>query len=196
MIVTRYMEFETLSGEVRNLTDEVQEALERVPLKTGVVTVFVPGATGAVTTIEYEDGLVADLADALQRIAPEEIEYATQQDDFVMEVMLEAASYYLRKDQKRMIILDGRPFVYAYQVQEVLDYAKRVGQPVKIVHCECSDETARMRLADPHLAANRNYELYLKLKAIQEPLPGDRIEIDTDKPLEESVRMALEAFQA
>lgn len=76
MIVTRYLEFETLSGEVRDLTDEVQEALERVSLKAGVVTVFVPGATGAVTTIEYEDGLVADLADALQRIAPQEIEYA------------------------------------------------------------------------------------------------------------------------
>jgi secondary thiamine-phosphate synthase enzyme len=76
LIVTRYLEFETLSGEVRDLTDEVQEALVRVPLKAGVVTVFVPGATGAITTIEYEDGLVADLADALQRIAPEEIEYA------------------------------------------------------------------------------------------------------------------------
>lgn len=76
MIVTRYLEFETLSGEVRDLTDEVQEALERVSLKAGVVTVFVPGATGAVTIIEYEDGLVADLADALQRIAPQEIEYA------------------------------------------------------------------------------------------------------------------------
>jgi secondary thiamine-phosphate synthase enzyme len=76
LIVTRYLEFETLSGDVRDLTDEVQEALERVSLKAGVVTVFVPGATGAVTTIEYEDGLVADLADALQRIAPQEIEYA------------------------------------------------------------------------------------------------------------------------
>jgi secondary thiamine-phosphate synthase enzyme len=41
-----------------------------------LVTVFVPGATGAVTTIEYEGGLVADLGYALQRIAPEEIDYA------------------------------------------------------------------------------------------------------------------------
>jgi secondary thiamine-phosphate synthase enzyme len=54
----------------------VQEALEKTSLKTGVVTVFVTGATAAVTTIEYEDGLVADLGDALQRIAPVEIDYA------------------------------------------------------------------------------------------------------------------------
>ena len=76
MIATRYMEFETHSGEVLDITDEVQEALEKTSLKTGVVTVFVTGATAAVTTIEYEDGLVADLGDALQRIAPVEIDYA------------------------------------------------------------------------------------------------------------------------
>ncbi len=76
MIVTRYLEFETHSGEVLDITNEVQEALEKASLKAGTVTVFVPGATGAVTTIEYEDGLVADLGDALQRIAPEEIDYA------------------------------------------------------------------------------------------------------------------------
>ena len=76
MIATRYLEFETHSGEVLDITDEVQEALEKTSLKTGLVTVFVTGATAAVTTIEYEDGLVADLGDALQRIAPVEIDYA------------------------------------------------------------------------------------------------------------------------
>ena len=76
MIATRYLEFETHSGEVLDITDEVQEALEKTSLKAGVVTVFVTGATASVTTIEYEDGLVADLGDALQRIAPVEIDYA------------------------------------------------------------------------------------------------------------------------
>jgi len=76
LIATRYLEFETHSGEVLDITNEVQEALEKTSLKTGVLTVFVTGATAAVTTIEYEDGLVADLGDALQRIAPVEIDYA------------------------------------------------------------------------------------------------------------------------
>ena len=79
MIITRYLEFETKIGEVRDITDEVQEALQSTYLKAGVATVFVPGATGAVTTIEYEDGLVADLGDALERIAPEAIDYAHNQ---------------------------------------------------------------------------------------------------------------------
>jgi len=76
LIVTRYLEFETLSGEVLDITDEVQGALQSTPLQVGVVTVFVPGATGAVTTIEFEDGLVADLGEALQRLAPVESNYA------------------------------------------------------------------------------------------------------------------------
>jgi secondary thiamine-phosphate synthase enzyme len=76
LIATRYLEFETHSGEVLDITDEVQEALGKTSLKAGVVTVFVTGATASVTTIEYEDGLVADLGDALQRIAPVEIDYA------------------------------------------------------------------------------------------------------------------------
>jgi secondary thiamine-phosphate synthase enzyme len=40
------------------------------------MVIFVPGATGAVTTIEYEDGLVADLGNALERIAPQNIDYS------------------------------------------------------------------------------------------------------------------------
>ena len=59
-----------------DITDEVQGALQSTPLQAGVVTVFVPRATGAVTTIEFEDGLVADLGEALQRLAPQEIDYA------------------------------------------------------------------------------------------------------------------------
>ena len=79
MIETRYLEFKTQSGEVKDITAEVQGALQSTPLQAGVVTIFVPGATGAITTIEFEDGLVADLGEALQRLAPQEIDYAHNQ---------------------------------------------------------------------------------------------------------------------
>jgi secondary thiamine-phosphate synthase enzyme len=76
LIETRYLEFETQSGEVKDITDEVQGALKSTPCQAGVVTIFVPGATGAITTIEFEDGLVADLGEALERLVPLEIDYA------------------------------------------------------------------------------------------------------------------------
>ena len=45
-------------------------------LGTGICTVFCSGSTGALTTIEYEDGLLMDFPDAMERIAPKNIEYA------------------------------------------------------------------------------------------------------------------------
>ena len=77
MIVTEHVDFQTKgNGEMTDLTAKVARALERSGLETGVVVVFVSGATGAVTTIEYEPGLVEDMLGALERIAPQEIEYA------------------------------------------------------------------------------------------------------------------------
>jgi secondary thiamine-phosphate synthase enzyme len=76
LIVVKYLEFRTQSGEIKDITAEVQGALQSTPCQAGVVTIFVPGATGAITTIEFEDGLVADLGEALQRLVPSEIDYA------------------------------------------------------------------------------------------------------------------------
>jgi secondary thiamine-phosphate synthase enzyme len=45
---------------------------------TEEVNIFVPGSTGAVTTIEYESGLLKDLPDALERLFPKGIEYEHQ----------------------------------------------------------------------------------------------------------------------
>ena len=76
MIATVILNFHTKKDEVRNITGEVQDALQRTTLQSGLVTVFVPGATGAVTTIEFEPGLIEDLKGALQKLAPDDIDYA------------------------------------------------------------------------------------------------------------------------
>jgi len=44
-------------------------------LKNGIVTVFVPGSTGALTTIEYEPGLLKDFPNLLERVAPKNLAY-------------------------------------------------------------------------------------------------------------------------
>jgi len=61
--------------ELRDITDPVRQFLRDSELKEGLLTVFVPGSTAAVTTIEYEPGLVADIKKALERVAPEGIPY-------------------------------------------------------------------------------------------------------------------------
>jgi secondary thiamine-phosphate synthase enzyme len=63
-------------SDVHDLTGGVRRAVSGSRLNDGVVVVFVPGSTAGVTTIEFEGGAVADLKDAIDRIAPRDIRYA------------------------------------------------------------------------------------------------------------------------
>ena len=62
-------------GDILDITGEVADAVVETKLKNGIVTVFVPGSTGALTTIEYEPGLLKDLPNMLERIAPKNLVY-------------------------------------------------------------------------------------------------------------------------
>lgn len=44
-------------------------------IENGIVTIFVAGSTAAITTIEYEPGLIKDFPEMLSRIIPKNIEY-------------------------------------------------------------------------------------------------------------------------
>lgn len=65
--------------EMVNITDEVQSVVKESKINDGIATVFVPGSTAAVTTIEYEPGLLNDFPNMLERIAPENITYEHEQ---------------------------------------------------------------------------------------------------------------------
>lgn len=53
-----------------DLTDQLSSCLHDENMKDGNLTVFVSGSTAAVTTIEYEPGLLKDLPEILENIAP------------------------------------------------------------------------------------------------------------------------------
>ncbi len=61
--------------DVINITKHVQNCVYKHELKDALVCVSIQGSTSAITTIEYENGLVQDLRDALERIAPSGAEY-------------------------------------------------------------------------------------------------------------------------
>jgi secondary thiamine-phosphate synthase enzyme len=62
-------------GDVIDITDGVQSVVAQAGTDNGVVSVFVPGTTAAVTTMEYEPGGVHDLREALDRLVPREGSY-------------------------------------------------------------------------------------------------------------------------
>ena len=77
MVVTKNIKIKSRGEtDIINITDEVEDSVRKSKLKNGVITVFVPGATGGLTTVEYESGLVDDLKDAFERMAPRRGEYA------------------------------------------------------------------------------------------------------------------------
>ena len=59
----------------RNITREVEELVTESGVRSGMVVVQLTGSTGAVTTIEYESGALADLRRALDVMAPTNIDY-------------------------------------------------------------------------------------------------------------------------
>lgn len=62
-------------GDIIDLTTQLSNIVKDSEIKNGTVTIFVSGSTAAVTTIEYESGLVHDFPEMLSRIAPRDIEY-------------------------------------------------------------------------------------------------------------------------
>jgi len=62
-------------SDVIDITGEVISISKRSGIKNGLVTVFCRGSTGAVTTIEYESGVVNDLKKAIERLVPSDITY-------------------------------------------------------------------------------------------------------------------------
>jgi len=85
MIHTSQIRFETRGHcDVRDITSELNSALDSTGLDQGQVLVFVPGSTAGITTVEFEPGLVRDLNEFFERLIPEQADYhhhATWGDD-------------------------------------------------------------------------------------------------------------------
>ncbi|MEM0445273.1 MAG: secondary thiamine-phosphate synthase enzyme YjbQ [Nitrososphaerota archaeon] len=62
-------------NDVVDITDRVEDLIAKSDVKNGVAHLYVIGSTAALTTIEYEPGLVEDLRAAMERIAPKNAYY-------------------------------------------------------------------------------------------------------------------------
>lgn len=127
----------------------------------------------------------------------DEIEHSIHQDDFVVGVLLQVAEYYFQKDPGRHVILDGRTFSKKVQVDTLVKYSHEHRRELRVIYCACSDEVALARIerdmaSREHLASNRDYNLYLRLKGLADPLRVPHLYLDTTEPLETCVLRCLE----
>jgi len=75
-IITKTLFYQTRGeNDILDITEDVTRELNTTKMKNGIVTIFIPGSTGAITTIEYEPGLLLDLPNTLEKIAPRNLSY-------------------------------------------------------------------------------------------------------------------------
>jgi secondary thiamine-phosphate synthase enzyme len=76
VVETHTLRLQTRSeGEMLDVTEHVQDLVEKGGPSDGMAFLFVPGSTGAITTIEYEPGLTIDFPEALARLVPKDLSY-------------------------------------------------------------------------------------------------------------------------
>lgn len=61
--------------DIIDLTSKIEDIVRESGIKNGIVNVFSVGSTCAISIMEYEPGLMKDLNNILDRIAPKDIEY-------------------------------------------------------------------------------------------------------------------------
>jgi len=80
VVITKQIKIRSKSeNDIIDITEQVANAISESGISNGTITVFVSGSTGAITTIEYESGLVNDFPEMLSRIAPDDINYGHEQ---------------------------------------------------------------------------------------------------------------------
>jgi secondary thiamine-phosphate synthase enzyme len=62
-------------SDIIDITDRVDSVTGRSKIADGLVTVFCPGSTGSITTIEYESGVLRDLQKTIEKMVPSDIPY-------------------------------------------------------------------------------------------------------------------------
>jgi secondary thiamine-phosphate synthase enzyme len=75
-IANFYLSLKTSGNtDVIDITTQVSKKVTESGITEGQILLFVPGSTASITTIEYESGVVQDLKEAVERLAPEGISY-------------------------------------------------------------------------------------------------------------------------
>ena len=76
MVKTDELRFNTSGpGDIVDLTNQIQQTVKKSGITSGTVTVFAPGSTTGITTIEYEPGLLKDIPQLMEKLVPSDKTY-------------------------------------------------------------------------------------------------------------------------
>ena len=110
--------------DVVDITDQVTAAVRGSGIGDGAALVFVAGSTAAVTTIEFESGVIEDLCHMLERLAPENADYKHHQrwGDRNGAAHIRSALF---GTHFMVPVEDGRPVLGTWQQIVLIDFDER-----------------------------------------------------------------------
>jgi secondary thiamine-phosphate synthase enzyme len=119
-------------GDVIDLTEGARRVLDSSGVTEGVMSLFVPGSTAAVTTMEYEPGGVHDLRAALDRLIPAagDYEHNRLNNDTNSHAHIRAA---IVGPSETVPVRDGRPQLGTWQQLVLIDFDDRPRQRTVVV---------------------------------------------------------------
>jgi secondary thiamine-phosphate synthase enzyme len=125
-------------NDIVDITADVRTIIKESGVEDGVCLIFLAGSTGAITTIEYEGGVISDLLRALDVLAPVNDDYAHNKrwGDGNGYAHVRSA---LVKPSFTVPIEEGKPFLGKWQQIIFIDFDNKPREReliVKIVPCQ------------------------------------------------------------
>ncbi|MBM4285317.1 MAG: YjbQ family protein [Deltaproteobacteria bacterium] len=119
------LEISTTAGtDILDLTALVEGEVRRTGVLRGLLHLFIPGSTAALTTIEYESGVVNDLRRALERLFPRDLPYEHDARWGDGNGYAHVRAAFLKPDL-HLPIADGRPQLGTWQQIVLVDFDNR-----------------------------------------------------------------------
>ncbi len=133
-------------------------------------------------------------SDIIRRKMLEERTYSEQEKYRVYERMVAEAEALLKKGKS--VVADAT-FYRKRTRQQMLDAARRCGKKVLIVECVLDEETIEERMeirrAGRESESEADFSVYLKVKALFEPVSEEHLVVDTGLSIPEQVKLVLQA---
>lgn len=165
------------------------QKFRKIAERTRAVIIVMAGLSGT-----GKSTLAAEIAGALGAVVlskdvvrasvfPDPVrDYSAAQDNLVMEMIYRAVGYLRQHFHGTPVVIDGRTFSKRAQVIRLFEVTTSLATEPRIIECVCDDEIVRRRLLTAHAsAANREFELYLRLQREADPLTVERLTLDTGK---------------
>jgi len=149
------------------------------------------------------DAVVLNRDDIRDAIFPERfLDYSDGQNAVATRALLAVLDYLLEGPRPAFVIIDGKPFSRAREIEEARAHVERHGGELVVIHCVAAPEAIERRLredlsADPrNLRAGRDPEKAARIRDSFEPIEAPHILLDTGDAPERVVGACLRALDS